>query len=74
MENWKSKYISEDYTKLEGFFFFLQHVQLLSVHLVDSKVMIYQVLGLDLHCHPSQTLYDACRELIDLGRQNESEF
>lgn len=54
--------------------FFLQHAQLLSVHLVDSKVMIYQVLGLDLYCNPSQTLYDACRELIDLGRQNESEF
>lgn len=57
-----------------GRFFFLQHVQLLSVHLIDSKVMIYQVPGLDLYCNPSQTLYDAFRELIDLGRQNESEF
>lgn len=55
-------------------FFFLQHVQPLFVHLVNSKIMIYRVLGLNLYCNPSWTLYDACRELIDLGRQNESEF
>lgn len=55
-------------------FFFLQHVQPLFVHLVDSKNYDLSSPWFEPYCNPSRTLYDACRELIDSGRQNESEF
>jgi hypothetical protein len=35
-------------------FFPLQPIQLSSVHLIDTNLMIYQVLGFDLDCNPSQ--------------------
>lgn len=49
-----------------------QHVKLLSVHLVDSKIMIYQALAFDLYCNPSQTVYDAFGELIDFEPELQS--